>query len=228
VLSHELEGWLLIRRSFAHWLVPKILRDTLHLDIVARFTLRGIQALIATGDGVAVAWHEADGFDDENWAKHLSCAAGCSLATVYARRTAWRKEFGVDIGVTHAWYRDMLYFGPQSLSDPQSRSALTAAVRQRDGAAITPMLLKAAVHFDRKRVDVVGSMVRSGPSPMAVKVVHDTPPLTAPTREEWGSVLKPRPRGLRKQELFAAGSNRNREQVAKGRQGRIKPKSNRG
>jgi hypothetical protein len=227
VLSHELEGRLLIRRSFAHWLVPKILRDTLHLDIVAGFTLRGIRALIATGDSVAVAWHEADGFDDENWAKHLSRAAGCSPATVYARRTIWRKKFGIDIAVSHAWYRDMLYFGPQSLSDPQSRSALTAAVRQRDGAAITPMLLKAAVHFDRKRVEVVGSMIRSGPSPMAVKVVDDTPPSTALPRQERGSGLRPGSQGLRKQGLFATGSNRNREQVAKGRQGRVEPQSNR-
>jgi hypothetical protein len=114
ILSLRLERGLLVRRSFAEWLVPHMIRDVLRLDVIACFTRRNFHALVALEDRVAVAWRAAETVKVGAWAQRLAKDARCSLQTVYTRREEWLRDYGIDIAAPHALYRDLLYFGPPS------------------------------------------------------------------------------------------------------------------
>ena len=134
VLSHRIEDGVLVRRSFAKWLAPRMIRRVLALNILARFRRDNFLRLGALEDPVAVAWRSDEAVKAGAWAKTLAKLAECSEATVYSRRDAWLKEYGIDIRMPHAWYRDVLYFGSASLTHPQDRSAYLVAVKNRQGS----------------------------------------------------------------------------------------------
>ena len=123
LLSLSWEHDRLVRRSFAAWLVPHMLQKVLRLDVIAGFTSRGFHELCALDHEVAAAWREIEDYGGKNWALCLAEAARCSSATVYNCRNEWLEQFGIDIALPHAFYRDMLFFAPNSLTDPRVRSA---------------------------------------------------------------------------------------------------------
>jgi hypothetical protein len=174
VLSHRLESGMLVRRSFAEWLVPYMIRDVLRLDVIACFTRHNFHALAALQDKVAVAWCAAETVELGEWAKRLAQDARCSMQTVYTRRKKWLSEYGIDIAAPHALYRDLLYFGPPSLTQPKDRSALLTAVRRKQGEEAIRLHDDAAQNFDRQRIEIVGKTIGSRPHKMEIKVALKT------------------------------------------------------
>jgi hypothetical protein len=153
-----------------------MLRRVLSLDVLAGFTSESLQQFLSLDDAVAKAWRAAMPSELQDWAGNLAKKAGCTRQTVYARQKDWRREFKIDIALPYALYRDLLHFGPSSLSDPQSRSALAAAVWNRDGEAAVRVLAEVANIFDAKRVNIVGSTINSSPHPMSFKVARSVLP----------------------------------------------------
>jgi hypothetical protein len=175
VLSHQIEDGLLVRRSIAKWLVPRMIRHVLALNILARFGRDNFLRLGALEDPVAVAWRCDEVGKAGAWAKTLAKLADCSEATVYSRRDAWLKEYGIDIRMPHALYRDVLYFGSASLTHPQDRSAYLLAVKNRQGAEAIQLSEAAARNFDRARTGIVGKAINSSCHPMEIKIARKTP-----------------------------------------------------
>ena len=174
LLSLSWEQDRLIRRSFATWLVPHMLQKVLRLDVISGFTSRDFHELCALDHEVAAAWQEIEDYGGENWARRLSKAAQCSPATVYNCRNEWLEQFGIDVALPHAFYCDMLFFAPNSLTDPRDRSAWLSAVRKGDGAAIVKSVRHAQAVFYRLRTSVVGSAIRADLRSMAVKVTPES------------------------------------------------------
>jgi hypothetical protein len=73
------------RRSFGAWLLPKMLREVLHLDSLAGFTAADLAAVLRQDDPVVAAWRRTECVADD-WAGALAQAARCSKGWVYARR----------------------------------------------------------------------------------------------------------------------------------------------
>ena len=65
-------------------------------------------------------------------------------------------------------------FGPPSMTRPQHRTALIAAVREQNGAKAIRLHERAATDFDRKRTEVVGATIKSRPHAMEVTVARNT------------------------------------------------------
>ena len=165
---------MLVRRSFAEWLVPHMIRDVLRLDVIACFTRRNFHALAALEDKVAVAWRAAETVEVGAWAQRLAKDARCCLQTVYTRREEWLRDYGIDIAAPYALYRDLLYFGPPSLTRPDDRSALLTAVRRKEGNDAIRLHEDAARNFDRQRIEIVGKTIGSRLHEMEVKVALKT------------------------------------------------------
>ncbi len=182
LLSLSWEHDRLVRRSFAAWLVPQMLQKVLRLDVIAGFTSRGFHALCALDHEVAAAWREVEDYGGENWARGLAGAARCSPATVYNCRKVWLEQFGIDLALPHAFYRDMLFFAPNSLTEPKVRSAWLRAVRRGDGAAMVRSARQAQAVFYRLRTSVVGSAIRADLRRMAVKVTPESALSPPPSR----------------------------------------------
>ena len=92
ILSHRLEQRVLVRRSFAKWLVPYMINDTLRLDVITGFTRGDFHRLVALEDKVAVAWRAVETAEPKGWAARLAEKAGRSVQTVYTRQKDWLKE----------------------------------------------------------------------------------------------------------------------------------------
>ncbi len=174
ILSHRLEQRVLVRRSFAKWLVPYMINDTLRLDVITGFTRGDFHRLVALEDKVAVAWRAVETAEPKGWAARLAKKAGRSVQTVYTRQKDWLKEYGIDIAVPHAFYRDLLFFGPASLTQPRHRSDLINAVRERNGGDAIRLHERAARDFDRWRTEDVGATIKSRPHRMEIKVARET------------------------------------------------------
>ncbi len=182
LLSLSWENDRLVRRSFAAWLVPHMLHKVLRLDVIAGFTSRGFHALCALDHEVAAAWRRIKDYGGENWARGLAKPARCSPATVYNCRNEWLEEFGIDVTLPHAFYRDMLFFAPNSLTEPRVRSAWLHAVRKGDGAAVVRSARHAQAVFNRLRTSVVGSAIRADLRRMAVKITPESALSPPPSR----------------------------------------------
>ena len=175
ILSHRIEGGALVRRSFAKWLAPRMIRRVLGLNVLAFFRRDNFLRLGALEDPVAVAWRSDEAAKVGAWATQLAKLAACSVATVYSRRDAWLKEYGIDIRMPHAWYRDVLYFGSASLTHPQDRSAYLVAVKNRRGIEAIQLSEAAARNFDRARKAIVGNAINGPCHPMEIKIARRTP-----------------------------------------------------
>jgi hypothetical protein len=77
----------------------------------------------------------------------------------------------VDISLPFAFYRDLLVFGPQSLTAPGHRSALNAAIKSRNAKETLRLMSEAVGDFDKKRVVIIGAAIKESPRRMSAKVV---------------------------------------------------------
>ena len=95
--------------------------------------------------------------------------------------SSWRRTRSTS-PVPFAFYRDLVFYGPNSLTKPKDRAALNAALARGDAATNLRLRQQAAKDFDRRRIDVVGGTVRAPPLLMSPKVAiepkavaHDQP-----------------------------------------------------
>jgi hypothetical protein len=156
------------------------------MDVIAGFTSEGFHRLDALNDKVAAAWRAAAHSETENWAEVSAKAAKCSRATVYTRRERWLVDFGVDIALRYGFYRDILFYGPNSLTKPENRTALLRAVRSGEGSETIRLLDDAARDFDRQRTTVVGATINSRPRAMPIKVACKKLPTPGSARAAQG------------------------------------------
>lgn len=182
VLSHSWRDRELIRGSFGKWLIPHVLRRILKMDVIAGFTSAGFHRLVSLDDPVAAAWRTTQPVELDDWASDLAERANCSKATVYTRRERWLNRFGLDIALPHDFYRDLLFYGPNSLTRPANRSAILRAVRSGNGSETVRLLGEAASDFDFKRTVAVGATINSPPLTMPIKVTRERLPGADGTR----------------------------------------------
>ena len=184
------------RESFGAWLIPEMLSEVLRLDCIAGFTTADLDAVSRLGDQVVAAWCQTERVEDD-WAGALAQAAQCSKGWVYERRKKLLATRKIDIARPFAFYRDLVFFGPNSLTKPRDRSALNAALARGDAATNLRLRQQAVKDFDRRRIDVVGATVRAPPLLMSPKVAlepkavaHDQPDLqsVAPREPDVGGV----------------------------------------
>jgi hypothetical protein len=170
VLSHQLDKGVMRRGSFAKWLVPMMIDGTLRLSSITKCTPEGLRELAQLVDRVVTAWHSVANFDPTGWAGQIAKMAGCNKSTVYERRKTLMAEFNIDIAIPYAFYRDLRYFGPASLTQPENRAALVAALDTGDGAETLRLLEEAASHFFDELPTVVGAAITSPPKLLPTKV----------------------------------------------------------
>ena len=120
-------------------------------------------------DNVVAAWRRTERFEDD-WAGALAQAAQCSKGWVYERRKKLLATYKIDIALPFAFYRDLIFYGPNSLTKPQDRAALNAALARGDAATNLRLRQQAAKDFDRQRIGVVGASVRAPALQMSPKV----------------------------------------------------------
>ena len=123
-------------------------------------------------DEVVAAWCRTERVEDD-WAGALARAAQCSKGWVYERRKQLLATYKIDIALPFAFYRDLVFFGPNSLTKPKDRAALNAALARGDAATNLRLRQQAAKDFDRRRIDVVGATVRAPALLMSPKVAID-------------------------------------------------------
>jgi hypothetical protein len=157
------------RGSFGAWLLPEMLREVLHLDSLAGFTAADLAAVLQQDDPVVAAWRQTERVADD-WAGALAQAAGCSKGWVYARRKQLLARYQIDIALPFAFYRDLIFYGPNSLTSPQDRAALNVALERGDAATNLRLRQQAVKDFDRRRRGVVGAAVRGPALLMSPKV----------------------------------------------------------
>jgi hypothetical protein len=129
--------------------------------------------MLRQDDEVVAAWCTTARVEDD-WAGALAQAAGCSKGWVYERRKHLLAKYKIDIAIPFAFYRDLVFFGPNSLTKPQDRAALNAALARGDAATNLRLRQQAVKDFDRRRLGVVGATVRSPPLLMSPKVAIES------------------------------------------------------
>jgi hypothetical protein len=171
------------RQSFGSWLIPEMLHEVLRLDCIAGFTTADLDAVTQQqGDQVVAAWCKTERVEDD-WAGALAQAAGCSKGWVYERRKKLLASRKIDIATPFAFYRDLVFFGPNSLTKPKVRAALNVALARGDAATNLRLRQQAAKDFDRRRISVVGGTVRGPALLMSPKVAIES---TAVKRDQPG------------------------------------------
>jgi hypothetical protein len=174
ILSVRILNGELARRSFSEWLVPYMIEEVLRLDVLGNFDRVSLHLLAELDDPVAAAWRKDRANEPRGWAKRLAKAAGCSIPTVYQRRDAWLREFGIDIAAPFAAYRDLLFFGSHSVMPPDQRWAFLAAGRTNRPLDIGKIFEEAAQDFQRRRREIVGLTVNRRPLAMEIKLASET------------------------------------------------------
>jgi len=106
----------------------------------------------------------------------LAKKAGVTEQTVYNKQKAWVARYKIDIALPYAYYRDALFFGQNSFSNPADRAANLAAHSGRHGDQMLRLRDKAARDFDRVRIEVVGTTIRAPLHKMPVQVANIKPP----------------------------------------------------
>jgi hypothetical protein len=168
VLSHYRQKEGFRRLSFGVWLVPHVERKVLHFDVIANITSEGFQRMLALDDEVAEAWRSDETPNAANWVGRFAEAAGCGEQTVYNRQDKWLKAHGIDIAYPFALYRDILFFGHNSVADPENITKLMLAVENKDGEEVVRFHAEAIADFERKRIEIVNPALASRPRRMAL------------------------------------------------------------
>jgi hypothetical protein len=163
------------RQSFGSWLLPQMLRDVLRLDTIAKFKAADLQALLQEKDRVVAAWRRTERLEDD-WAGALAAAAKCSKAWIYARRKQLLATSSIDIAFPFAFYRDLIFYGPNSLTPPSVRAALNDALARGDADTNLRLRQQAVKDFDRRRLSVVGASLSRPLLAMSPKVAIPPPP----------------------------------------------------
>ena len=174
VLSHKLTNGVRQRKSFAAWLVPQMIRKALRLTSVVRCTPEGLRTFAEIDDPVAKAWHAAEKYDPDGWARQLGTESGVGKTAFYKRRKARLAKYNIDIAIPYAFYRDLEFFGPNSLTKPEARAALIAAIGQGDGEDTLRLLGEASANFFAQMADVVGKPISGTPTLLPTKVAGRT------------------------------------------------------
>jgi hypothetical protein len=161
------------RRSFADWLVPFMLREVLHLDVTVGFTADDLDRLLRLDHPVARAWANGPIAGGERWSNALASDANCREGRIYRLRKEWRDRFKIDIRRPYAYYRDLLHFGPRSLTTPRERQALLDAVLDKSGDDAVRLLGKALDRFEADRTKVVGATINARPVALPFDVAEN-------------------------------------------------------
>jgi hypothetical protein len=173
VLSHQWQGDALVRGSFASWLVPYMIKDVLHLDKIGTFTSQRFHDFLAIGHDIVAAWQYPDFHKvEKSWADAIAEIARISKSTVYERRKEWIELYGIDIAIPFAFYRDLLFFGRNSLTPPDDRWALVNAVKDRHGEATLRLISELDEKFEQQRLEIVGKAIKARPLKMEPKLVR--------------------------------------------------------
>jgi hypothetical protein len=191
------------RQSFGCWLLPQMLRDVLRLDTIASFTAAHFHALLQEKDRVIAAWRRTERLEDD-WAGALAQVAHCSKAWIYARRKQLLAASSIDIAFPFAFYRDLIFFGPNSLTPPKLRAALNTALARGDVATNLRLRQQAVKDFDRRRRSVVGASLSRPLLAISPKVAIPPPPQD--DHDQLGEDLTTLPRVMPRQPLVAPAS----------------------
>jgi hypothetical protein len=170
ILSHRPGGD--IRTSFADWLVGYMLHEVLHLNVIAGFTAENLETLAALDDKVAEAWRAARYSPETNWATVVAEKAGCDEQTIYNRQKKWRQDYNIDIGAPFESYHGLLVVGPLSLTKPETRSALMAAISHGNPSTVLEVMAGTLRDFDLGRREVVGRTIDKPLRRIAVEMVE--------------------------------------------------------
>ncbi len=169
-LSCEMDGGRVARRSFAAWLLPKVLSEVTHLRALAKFTRAGFRRLEELDDPVAAAWREIERPKRGTLVSELIARSKLKRAAIYKRRRLWLDQFSIDILVPCGFYRDLLFYGPNSVMEVSERRDMVRAVDRRDGDASVRMLRQAARRFDEARRAVLRPAMEAKPRALPVLV----------------------------------------------------------
>jgi hypothetical protein len=170
VLSHQLEGDVMRRKSFSSWILPKMLREVLRLTSIVKVTPEKLRQFCALTDPLVVTWRNITEYDPSGWSAQLITASGCGKNVVYSRRRQWLAEYHVDIAVPYTFYRDLEVLGPNSFAAPETREAILNALGEGDGDQTLRLLREAADSFFARMSELVGVAVTSPPTPLPLKV----------------------------------------------------------
>jgi len=170
VLTHRVSDGRMQSRSFANWLIPRMINSVLRLPGIVNCTPERLRAFLELDDPIVKAWHAMKKFEPIGWAKQLSDAAGVSKTTVYARQKEYVLKFHIDIGNPYAFYRDLEFFGPNSYTKPENRAALTAAIGGGEGDETLRLLAEASDNFFAQVENVVGKAISNPPALLPIKL----------------------------------------------------------
>jgi hypothetical protein len=191
VLSHREINGVLRRRSFANYLVPKMINEVLRLKSLVCCTVDGLKKFEKLDHPIAEAWRNFQGSDPAELRRQICKLAGCSKTIFYKYRTEWLAAYDVDIAIPRAFYRDLRTYSPVSLILPEGRDALLAARDQQDGEGTLRLLDDTDVAFFAQLNDVVGKAISCPPTPLPAKVVGE---ISAVARPAAGAIVsKPSP-----------------------------------
>jgi hypothetical protein len=182
-LSCEMDGGRVVRRSFAAWLLPKMLGEVTHLRALANFTRAGFRQLCELDDPVAAAWREIERPKRASLISELIARSKLKRATIYKRRRLWLDQFNIDILVPCGFYRDLLFYGPNSVMEVSERRDMVRAVDRKDGDASVRMLRQAARRFDEARRAVLRPAMEAKPRELPVLVPRRALAYSLPKQE---------------------------------------------
>ncbi|HVP98896.1 MAG TPA: hypothetical protein VMS87_06520 [Roseiarcus sp.] len=150
--------------------MPKALDDVTQLRALANFTRTGFRRLAELKHPVAAAWRKIERLEGTTLMAELIARWGLKKAAIYKRRRAWLEEFSIDILVPHCFYRDLLFYGPNSVMEVSERGEMVRAVDRRDGSAGVRLLRRAARRFDEARAVVLRPAMAAKPRALPVLV----------------------------------------------------------
>jgi hypothetical protein len=139
--------------SFAQWLVTKMLRDTLYLDVVGGFDQTDVETFATSPNPLAKVWAKA--IEPMN-IDELAQATGIDYERVRRFRKKQRDEHKIDIGVPRAFYSGVTAAGATARS---ALDALAGALSKADVTAAGGLVVDAAKRFADGRRKVIGAAV---------------------------------------------------------------------
>jgi hypothetical protein len=166
-----------LRGSFARWLVPYMIERVAQLPPLVACRCKDLVALLRLDHPLVRAWRDAEASQGGSAIDYLCRVSGLSRSSVYKARAEWLARFHVDLLVPFAFYRDLFFFGPNSLSSESERSA---ALEAGDGGRLLALRRRGAERFERAKAEFVGPALAGGALEMPARLIGD--PLSTPIR----------------------------------------------
>jgi hypothetical protein len=170
VLSCQVEAEQVTRGSFSRWLLPKALGHVTKLRALAKFSRAGFRRLVDLDDPVVDAWREIELPKGRTMVRELIARSRLSRAAIYKRRKTWLERFSIDILVPYGFYRDLLFYGPNSVMRAVERGEMVRAVDRANGRASMRLQRRAARRFDEARVEILRPAMQARPRALPVFV----------------------------------------------------------